>query len=146
MIFKILKNLKKSTRGAAAIETALIFPIIIVLSFGFFEFCQVVFTQSVLSYSAAQASRYAMVNISVSNLADATAINAKAAEIESYAKESFILINSDNVSNFSVTITPGLAAIVNVSMDYNYTTSIPMLPNYDFTLTGQSDSFIVRPN
>lgn len=141
----MIKNLKEKENGAAAIETALILPIIIVFSFGFFEFCRVVFTQTILNHSAAEASRYAMVNIIQSSTDDAAYLATKAAEIETVARNNFILINTANISDFSVTLTPAtFTTNVNVSIDYDYTTSIPMLPNYNFTLTAISGEFLAR--
>ena len=144
-MINFFKNLKKSTHGAAAIEFALILPIIIVFTFGVFEFCRVAFTQTILSYSAAQASRYAMVNIDQNNVGDAAYLTAKSSEIEDFAEESFILIEPARVSSFVVVLVPAaLTTTVNVSIAYDYTTFIPMLPDMDFTLTADSDSFLVR--
>lgn len=150
-MWKFIKKIRKSNKGSVAIEFSLILPIIILFSFGFFEFCRVVFTQSILNYSAAQASRYAMVNINQESatIADTDAATAylasKQSEIEVYAKESFILIDESKVADFTVEIIPSqYTSLVNVSIDYDYSTFIPLMPTMNFTLRADSDSFLVR--
>lgn len=145
MLSTLIKKIKKSERGGAAIEFAFAMPIIIVISFAFFEFCQVVFTQTMLSYSAAQASRFAMVNFQKDNV-ESTYIDGVKADIQTYAENSYILIDDAHVTSFDIEVIVDIQKIktVNVKIDYAYNTNIPMLPDYSFTLTGESDAFLVQ--
>jgi Flp pilus assembly protein TadG len=145
MFLALIKRLKRSDRGAAAIEFAFALPIIIIISFAFFEFCQVVFTQTMLSYSAAQASRFAMVNFQKDNV-DINYIDSVKADIQTYAEDSYILIDDAKVSSFDIEVIVDIQKIktVNVKIDYAYDTNIPMLPDYSFILTGESDAFLVQ--
>lgn len=148
---KVIKKIIKNEDGAAAIEAAFALPIIIILSFMFFELCYIAYTQSILNYSSAQGSRYAMVNIDQKSINNedvdlaASYLAQKETEIEEVVKGSFILVNPNNVSDVSVTLIPDIFTTnVNVSIEYNYTTSVPILPNFNFTLNAVSGEFLAR--
>lgn len=140
------KNLGKNTRGVAMIEFAFAAPIILLITFGFFEFSLVLFTQGVLHYSAEQATRYAMVNFDVGNLDDDYITEVKQG-IKSAAIDSFILIDEDKIANFDINVVvdpSDQTKTVNVTIDYNYSMIMPLLSGSSFTLTGSSKSFLVQ--
>ena len=80
-------KLRKDNRGGTAVEFALIMPTVLLFTFGFFEFCRAVYAQNILSYSAAEASRFAMVNFDRTN-EEEVYLNAQKASIEAFANNS----------------------------------------------------------
>lgn len=146
MLFGALKKIRKSLRGASAMEFAFAAPIILILTFGFFEFARILFTQGILHYSAEQATRYAMVNFDVGNLADDHIRTVKLG-IESAARDSFVLIDEGKISNFDISVIVDPAdqtKTVNVTIDYTYAMIMPLMSGTTFTMTGESKSFLVQ--
>ena len=146
MLKRAKKNLRKNTRGATMVEFSFAAPIILLLTFGFFEFSLVLFTQGVLHYSAEQATRYAMVNFDAGNLEDDYITEVKLG-IKSAAIDSFILIDENKISNFDISVVVDPAdqtKTVNVTINYNYSMIMPLMPGSTFTLTGSSKSFLVQ--
>src|SRR5947199_9957244 len=58
---RIAKRVKR--RGAAAVETALVLGIFLILLFGVFEYCRFLMVLHVANNAARDASRYATVNV-----------------------------------------------------------------------------------
>lgn len=146
MFSRLLKKIRKSSRGVTAIEFAFAAPIILFVTFGFFEFALVLFTQGVLHYSAEQATRYAMVNFDAGNL-DVDYITQVKLDIKNAARENFILIDEDNITNFDINVVVDLSdqtKTVNVNIDYDYSMIIPLMPESTFTISGTSKSFLVQ--
>lgn len=145
MFITNIKSIFNNERGTAAIEFSFAMPVLLLLLFGMFEFCRVVFTQGILSYSAEQGTRFAMVNFDHDNI-DADYIAAIKSEIEEKSRDSFILISDENISDFDIEVVTNIdnTSIVNITIGYNYQMSMPLIPNSDFTLTGKSESFLVQ--
>ncbi|MBL4767480.1 MAG: pilus assembly protein [Rhodobacteraceae bacterium] len=146
LLKKARKNIRKNTRGATMVEFAFAAPIILFMTFGFFEFALVLFTQGVLHYSAEQATRYAMVNFDVGNLEDDYITEVKQG-IKGAAIDSFVLIDEAKIANFdvSVVVDPSdQTKTVNVTIDYNYSMIMPLMPGSSFIMTGSSKSFLVQ--
>ncbi len=145
MFISNFRKLFKNENGATAVEFSFVFPVLLLLLFGMFEFCRVVFTQGILSYSAEQGTRFAMVNFDHDNI-DADYIAAIKDEIEAKSRDSFILISDENISDFNIEVVTNVdnTSIVNITIDYNYQMSMPIIPHADFTLRGRSESFLVQ--
>ncbi|PHZ83545.1 TadE/TadG family type IV pilus assembly protein [Paremcibacter congregatus] len=140
------KKLKKDTSGATMIEFAFAGPVLLLLTFGFFEFCRALFIQGVLNYSAEQATRYAMVNFEQNNV-DQNYLDSVAIQIKNHARDSFILIDENKITDFDVTVAvnPGdMTKTVSIAIDYNYSMIMPLVPQSTFTLTGKSESFLIQ--
>ena len=145
MKFAEFLKLKNDNKGSTIIEFAITSPVLLLLLFGMFEFSRVLFTQGILSYSAEQGTRFAMVNFDHDNL-DPDYINAIKSDIEDVSRNSFILVNDTNISNFDVEVVTNAdnTSTVNITIDYDYKMSLPLIPHFDFTLTGSSKSFLVQ--
>ncbi len=146
MLSGLLKKFTKNSRGTTMIEFAFAAPIILMLTFGFFEFVLIVFTQSILHYSAEQATRYAMVNFDAGNLEESYLATVKS-EIQGVAQDSFILIHEEKIENIdvSVIVDPSdQTKTVSVTINYNYSMIMPLLPNSTFLMSGKSESFLVQ--
>lgn len=144
MFSAIVNKIRKNPRGTTAIEFAMILPIMLLITFGFFEFALVLFTQGILNYSAEQASRFAMVNFDAGNT-DAAVITAVTTQIEAVAKDSFILID-ESKATVTVTVAVGadLTKTVDVIINYNYSFIMPLIPAKSFVMTGSSKSFLIQ--
>ncbi len=146
MPFRKLNKISKNNDGATMIEFAFAAPVIILLSFGFFQFCHILFTQAILDFSAAEATRYAMVNFDEGNIDDAYIYEIKLA-IRTAAEESFTLIDNSKVTDFDVVVVTDpsdMTKTVGVTIQYNYALMIPFLPFSTIVLRGSSESFLVQ--
>lgn len=146
MLLKLIKKIKTSSRGTAAIEFSFMMPIMVILSFGFFEVSRALFTQVNLDYSAAQASRYAMVNFAIDKVGE-DYISGIEADIQAFAEESYILVDKSQVISFDVNVvvdTTTLTKTVSINIDYPFSIIIPLVSFFDYTITGSSDSFLIR--
>lgn len=142
----LFRRVGKSSDGSAAVEFALALPVILLITYAFFEFALVLFTQAVLNTSAEEATRFAMVNFDQDNL-NTDYIEGLEGEIKDVAKDSFILINEDNISDFGVDVIRNGAdgtATVNITIDYAYEFMMPLMGDVSFTMTGASTSFLVQ--
>ena len=145
MRFATFIKLKNDNKGATAIEFVFAAPVLLLLLFGMFEFSRVLFTQGILNYSAEQGTRYAMVNFDHDNLNPDYIASIKS-DIETVSRNSFILVSDSNISNFDVGVITNAdnTSTVNITIDYTYKMSLPLIPHSDFTLTGTSKSFLVQ--
>ena len=143
----LLKKIKQTEKGAIAVEFALVFPIVLLLSFGFFEFCRVVFVQNVLDYSTGQAARFAMISFDDAS-DDATYLEDRKTAIKAHAYETLDLLDSNNITTFDVTIgaldSSNGTRNVAIKIQYNFATYIPMLSSIDLTLTSEKKSFLAQ--
>lgn len=145
MLLAYLHKIRKSPRGSTAIEFAMVLPVMLLFTFGFFEFARALFTQGILNYSAEQATRFAMVNFDADN-EDAFYISGVKTQITTVAKNSFIMIDE---SQATVTISVAVNALdltktVDVTIDYDYSFIMPILPATSFVMTGSSKSFLIQ--
>jgi len=146
MFWDVLRNIKKNKRGATIVEFAFAAPVILLLTFGFFEYCMVLFTQGVLHYSAQEATRYALVNFDSGNL-DPAYLSAIKQDIKDKAKESLTLIDDSKISAIDVSVIANAAdqtKTVGVNISYSYHLALPLLPQSNFTLRGSSESFLIQ--
>lgn len=142
----LFRKVGKSSGGSAAIEFSLALPVILLITFAFIEFARVLFTQAVLNASAEEATRFAMVNFEQNNL-DADYISGIETEIKNIAKDRFILIDEEKISDFDIEVITNVAdatKTVNINIDYAYEFMLPLMGDFSFTITGASESFLVQ--
>ena len=77
-----MKKLIRSTRGAAAVEFAIVAPLLFVLIFGIIEFGAILYNKSVITNASREGARYAATFYT--NPANATAQRPTCAEIQNY--------------------------------------------------------------
>jgi len=146
MFYKMFKKIRHDARGATMVEFAFAAPVLLILTFGFFEFSRVLFTQGILHYSAAEATRYAMVNFDP-NVLDEDYIAEVKLGIKGVVSDNFILIDETKISRLDVdvTVNPGDATkTVSITIEYDYSMIMPIIPQANFTLVGNSQSFLVQ--
>lgn len=142
----LMKRLRKSKKGAIGVEFAFVFPIVLLFTFGFFEFCRVVYIQNVIDYSTAQGARFAMISFDTTS-EGAEYLAAKEAEIEAFTIESLNLVDTAKISNLDIII-GALAAdgtrAVSIEIDYDFSTFMPLLSSFSYTITSKSESFLAQ--
>ncbi|MCC3862233.1 TadE/TadG family type IV pilus assembly protein [Pseudemcibacter aquimaris] len=145
-MFQKLRKLRESENGAVAVEFAMVIPVTLALTFFFFELCRIVFLQNVLSYSAAQASRYAMVHFDNTSV-DSDYLDGLEADIKTYAKRSMYLIDDNLISDFTITTADPDdegRRNVDISISYSYSPMMPLLSELEVTMKGESKAFLVQ--
>jgi Flp pilus assembly protein TadG len=119
------RGLRASDRGTTAIETAIVFPVFILMVLGVFEFGRALWTQSALQYAVQVAARCGAVD--VSNCASPS-------QVISYAVTESQPLTIPS-ADFSASVqTCGSS----VSVSYPFTFVIPQLFPFDITLSAQA--------
>jgi Flp pilus assembly protein TadG len=142
----LIKRLGNSKKGAIGVEFAFVFPIVLLFTFGFFEFCRVVYIQNIIDYSTAQGARFAMISFDTTS-ESGTYLAAKEAEIEAFTLESLNLIDNSKISSFDITIgalDAGGTRNVSIEIDYDFSTFMPFLSQFTYTITSKSESFLAQ--
>ncbi len=127
-----------NTRGIAAVEFALMFPVLILMSFGILELSRVLYTNQTLAHAAREGVRYAVVR-GASSGSPATAT-----QIETYVK-SRALVDTANlgvVVSFNPDNNPG--SVVSIQLNYGYDFLMPIYTFNPLTLTGTAQMVIVN--
>jgi Flp pilus assembly protein TadG len=130
------RRLRNDCEGAAAMEFAIIFPILLLFLFGIFEFGRLFWIQSSLQFAAEQAGRWAMAN----STASTAAIQARCAN--SLASVGLNGL-SCSVTTTNITSSAGLTVPYNVitnSYMFRFATGMPFstVTGRTFTLSGKS--------
>jgi Flp pilus assembly protein TadG len=122
---KFQGSLRASDRGTAAIETAIVFPVFIVMVLGVFEFGRALWTQSALQYAVEVAARCGAVDVSTC---------ASPSQVISYAVTESQPLTIPS-ADFSASVqTCGSS----VSVSYPFTFVVPQLFPFDITLSAQA--------
>lgn len=122
-------NLRKSQRGATAIEFAMTMPILLSMLYGIIELSHYAWSVVALSDAAKSGARYAMVRGSSS------ADPASAGDISTFVKSQIILLDPNSVT-VSTTFTPdnNPGSDVTVSLTYGF---VPFLPGFNYLTAKQ---------
>lgn len=116
----------RACEGAAAVETAIIFPAFFLLLFGIIEAGMLFSTQSTLQFAVEAAARCAVVNTSLCGTTSA---------VQDYAVSQATGLTVSS-SSFSVTSPAGCAQKVSIS--YPFSSIVPGLIPWTITLNVQS--------
>ena len=109
---RLVGRLRRSRRGAAALEFALGLPIFLMLVYGLFEVGRIFWAQSTLEYAIEEAARFAMVSGTATTEADVeTAVQDSATGLDA-ADLTIDVVFEDDVD--------GVRAFVTVTATFNY--------------------------
>jgi Flp pilus assembly protein TadG len=162
----MLQKLLRSERGDSMIEFAVVAIVLFMCIFGIMDCSRALYAYHLASYSAREATRYAMVRGSTWKTASCTTTstfgcNATSANVQAYVKS--IAPLAIDVSSLTVTTTwpgtelagsattcsiangansPGCLVMVQVSYAFNYT--LPLLPSTTLNLKSTSEVVILR--
>jgi len=117
-------NFIASTKGASALEFALVFPLFVMLLFGIIEFGRALSVQNELEFAASQASRMVMIDDSVSNSALETRIRSILHDLSD--TDLNVVTSTDTVDGQGY-------RVVNIS--YPHQISTPFATPIDITMT-----------
>jgi Flp pilus assembly protein TadG len=138
----LLKGIGGRDEGGAAVEFALVLPVLLMLTFGAIEFGRMLWTQSMLAHAAAEGARYAMVR------GAGSPEEATEATIAEHLKEQMTRLNSPEFE-ILVDWTPdnrrGDTVTVTLIHDYDFAVGgfLP-LPVGPIQLTGSASTLISR--
>lgn len=124
--------------GQASAEFSLTLPITITLIFGIMQFGQVLYSYSLVAYSARSAARYAMMHSSQSpQPATAASIAAYVQSLTAGMDQTKLTVTSTWIP----TSTPG--SLVKVQVSYSYVPFAPYLPSASINLSSTAQMTIV---
>jgi Flp pilus assembly protein TadG len=142
-----LRGLLGDEEGAALIEFAMTVPILMTCFFGMVQVCLACYMHQVLTETAREGSRYAIVRGSTCVNGSGSSCTATAASVNSYVSS----IGWPNVAGGTLVVNttypdgneqPGSRVQVNVS--YAFPFRIPFVPSSTLNLTSQSVMYIVQ--
>jgi Flp pilus assembly protein TadG len=132
-------SLKRRQKGSAMVESALTFLVFMVLLLGILDFGRMVWSYTLISYAAREATRYAMVR------GTGTSHTASSDQIKAIVTSQAPGLGLDT-SNTAVTFTPDQSpgSTVKVAVTYNFTPLVPYIPSGTVTLKSTSQMMIYQ--
>lgn len=134
-----LRRILRRDDGTAAIEFAILVPILIMVSIGVVDIGRLAWSVSGLSNAAREAVRFASVR------GNGSLLEASAPEVEGFARDRYIGIEKDSLS-IDVLWTPdnnsGSTVSVTLTLQFNFLAG-PMLALEPMELTGHSSSVVL---
>jgi Flp pilus assembly protein TadG len=132
-----LRKVVNSTRGAAAIEFAIVLPLLLAIVFGIIEFGAVLYNQAVITNASREAARFSAAFYT--NPANATATQPTCANIQdyvvNYVNTYFISFTSSSFNASNVTCPTG-TPYTNYSGYAGIVSTIRIRYQYNFMLFG----------
>ena len=127
---------ERASFGGVAVEFAFAFPVLLSMLYGIFEFGRAVWTQNTLEYAVQEATRFAIVDETVTSTAIADVAKSRAAGLNI----------SDPPLNLAVTFDPSSGApdFVTVTASYAYTPAVSLVGFGAMTLTTKSRMAFVK--
>jgi Flp pilus assembly protein TadG len=128
---------KRSQRGGAVYEFAMLLPLISILFLGIIDFSRAMLAYNALTHASEAAARFASVR-SRTSLSPATTGNIRARVLQAGTG-----LEADKI-DVTATWTPGniRGGVVNVQIDYPYEPLTPFVPWDTITLTGSASARI----
>ena len=118
---------KRSDRGAAAVEFALVLPVLVALLLGIIEFGYAMYVQATIAGAAREGARALAIN---------TSSTASAQSVAMQAALPAVTLNSSEISaDSSLCSTANPSAAVTVKINYPYSGIAGLLP-HSITITG----------
>ena len=120
-------------------EGALVFTVFFVLIFGIMDFGRMVWSYTLISHAAREATRYAIVHGSASGHV------ASQSQIKDVVKNSAVGLDPASLST-TVTFTPdqSTGSTAKVSVTYNFSPIVPYMPGGPITLKSSSQMMIFQ--
>ncbi len=136
-VFEELYRLFLDRRGVSAAEFALLAPVFLAMLLGAIEFGRAAYTQGVVSFASEEATRYAVVNYSISET-----------EVRDVAEACLLGIDPGRINAVIVTgpIDPvDNTRSISVEVSYNFEFLLPFLPDGIIPISGKSRGFLIPP-
>lgn len=104
-------------RGVAAVEFALTFPLLVLLTIGIFEFSRAIWVQDSLREALNVTGRYAMYNPAASN-----------DQLQTYFGQNIQAVSGDTVNLVFSNSTTGTVTFTTITASYNYVPTTGIVP------------------
>lgn len=124
------EGLRRCTRGATAVEFALVLPVLLVLVFGIIEFGRVLWVQNTLQYAAERGTRFYIVNAGAAESEIADVVRANLTGLNPPPDGLRIEARTET------TVQQRTYKAVSVEYDFQFIVPVPALA--DLTLTAQA--------
>lgn len=137
-IGQLSRRLKRSRDGVAAVEFALVFPLLLTAFFGVIEVGRLVYVQAALNFAAQEATRFAVVREG----------QLTTDQIEAYAASQLIGVDkAPTVFTVTAPLDPETASsLITVEVRYTHTFLLPLLPVEGIEMTASSRGFLAFQN
>ena len=133
--------------GGSMIEFALSFSALMTFVFCLLEMCIALYSYGMISESAREASRYAVVHGSTCLTSSSTSCTASATTINTYAKNLGLPNIGGGTLNVNTTFPDGTNVPgnrVNVSIQYTMPIKMPFVPTRSLSMTSASQMYILQ--
>jgi Flp pilus assembly protein TadG len=136
---KISDRRKNQQSGNGLVEGALVFLVLFVMIFGIMDFGRMIWTFTLLSHGAREATRYAMVH------GTASGHTASVSQIQGIVTSRMVALSSSSVTS-TVTFTPDQnpGSTVKVAVSYNFTPLSPYIPAATIPMKSTSQMVIIQ--
>jgi Flp pilus assembly protein TadG len=149
MGFHIRPNRRTVLRenGQSLVEFALTFSILMTFVFALIELCLAFYTKGMISESAREGTRYAIVRGSTCLNSSQVSCTTSVASIRSYV----LGLGLPNLAGGSMTVTPSFPDInqnpgsrVKVDITYSFPIKLPLVPQHSLSLESYSVMYIIQ--
>lgn len=132
-----LRRLWGDRRAVSTLEFALLSPVFLGLVVGAVEMGRAAYTQGAVSFAAAEATRYAVVNYNISE-----------EEVRDVTEGCLLGLDPDRINAIVVTgpIDPvDNTRTISVEVSYDFQFTLPLMPDSVMAITGTSRGFLIPP-
>jgi Flp pilus assembly protein TadG len=123
----------RKREGAVLVEMAAVVAVLMLLLFGIFEYCRIVFVRQVVVNAAREGARYAVVNtLDTTVVSDTQAyVKTRMSGLDKQAKtyDCQVYLSDAGGNNIGPAANAGFGQYIAVQVDYDYT---PVLPSFLF--------------
>lgn len=144
-----------SEAGQSMVEMAVTLPVLFALLFCFMEVCVAFYTFSMISESAREGTRYAMVRGATCKASSGASCEATAAEVDTYVEGlgwpniaggtmSVCTYYDNNACNTNPSGSEAKGDPVKVTVTYVMPITMPFVPNHSITMTSSSQMNIIQ--
>jgi len=141
------RNSAESQEGSALVEIALTLPVLLTFFFGLIEVCLAFYTHQVLSESAREGTRYAMVHGSTCTTGSGNSCTVSAATVNSYVSG----LNWPNFGGGTMAVNTtypdgneSRGSRVQVNVSYGFRFRVPFIPPSTLTMSSTSVMYIIQ--
>jgi Flp pilus assembly protein TadG len=142
-----IKDVAHGESGGSMIEFALSFSALMTFVFCLMEICIALYSYGLISESAREATRYAIVHGSTCLTGSSTSCTASATSINTYAKNLGLPNIGGGTLNVTTTFPDGSNVPgnrVNVSIQYTMPIKMPFVPKSSLSMTSASQMYILQ--
>ena len=148
-------NAARGEAGQSMVEMAVTLPVLFAFLFCFIEMCMAFYTFSMISESARQGTRYAMVRGASCPTSSSPTCEATAAQVDAYVTGlgwpniaggtmSVCTYYNNNACNTNPSGSEAVGKPVKVTVTYLFPITLPFVPNKSLTMTSTSQMTIIQ--